>query len=687
VCSASLSQRDDVRLPGLNPGKAEAARLHHDRSIGLHTMNQVSSAVAKASPTRILIVTDDPGEGGVARYVTEISCGLAAAGATVIVAQTNPGEESGLKASRPGVEHVWLPYHTRAETDRLLGDTASSRAILKAARPDLVLFANCAPVSQMASTWSAAEAGIPYVIVEGFAAPYAEFTVMQAGLVHHQRILYERARAVIAVSQATLAILRSHYGLHPCKGEVIHYGRPAEFFRPRDPHVRDRIRRSLGIAAEAVVCLTAARCAEVKGFRYQIEAIRRLRATPAWQSLVFVWAGDGPLLEPFREQVQAEGLADRVLMLGQRNDVADLLDAADIFVLPSEHEGMPLAIIEAMAKGVGVIATSVSGIPEQLGDTGCLVPDPVVDPALTIDGLVTGITRWTEDRGLLEAAAASGRDRARRMFQSTRMIEQTRGVIERARLPPHDYASPGLAFLRLDDSFPNLAATTAAAVPWKHVRDEIPHAFYVDRRLPGTGCVNRDEAILLHNLALPFRGRRGLEIGCWIGWSAAHIAAAGVLLDVVDPALANPAMLETVRSSLRHAGVAEQVFLHDSASPAGIDQLARAGRRWAFIFIDGNHEAPHPLFDAATAVEFAEQDALVVFHDLASPDVAQALEYLRQRGWNTCIYSTTQIVGAAWRGQVTPPAHAPDPRVVWHVPKHLRQFPLAPTTAPIDRET
>ena len=93
-------------------------------------------------------------------------------------------------------------------------------------------------------------------------------------------------RGVIAVSQATLAQLHSHFGLHPHKGEVIHYGRPVEFFRPRDPQAHERIRRSLGIPPAAVVCLTAARFAEVKGFQDQIEAIRRLRNTKAWQTLV-----------------------------------------------------------------------------------------------------------------------------------------------------------------------------------------------------------------------------------------------------------------------------------------------------------------------------------------------------------------------------------------------------------------
>lgn len=62
-------------------------------------------------------------------------------------------------------------------------------------------------------------------------------------------------------------------------------------------------------------------------------------------------------------------------------DVAGLLDAADEFVVPSHHEGMPLSIMEAMTKGLAVAAKSVSGIPKELGLTGWLLPDPTIDPA------------------------------------------------------------------------------------------------------------------------------------------------------------------------------------------------------------------------------------------------------------------------------------------------------------------
>ena len=71
----------------------------------------------------------------------------------------------------------------------------------------------------------------------------------------------------------------------------------------------------------------------------------------------------------------------------------------------------------------------------------------------------------------------------------------------------------------------------------------------------------------------------------------------------------------------------------------------------------------HPLNDAKVCERYAEADALILFHDLASPDVAQGLNYLAGKGWNTMVYNTMQIMGVAWRGDVEPIAHIPEPRI------------------------
>jgi hypothetical protein len=96
------------------------------------------------------------------------------------------------------------------------------------------------------------------------------------------------------------------------------------------------------------------------------------------------------------------------------------------------------------------------------------------------------------------------------------------------------------------------------------------------------------------------------------------------------------------------------------------------------FFIDGDHEAAGPLMDAQVCEAFAEPDAMVMFHDLASPDVAKGLEYFRDRGWQTIVYQTAQIMGAAWRGNVEPIVHRPDARVAWPpLPAHLSGFEMS----------
>jgi hypothetical protein len=95
--------------------------------------------------------------------------------------------------------------------------------------------------------------------------------------------------------------------------------------------------------------------------------------------------------------------------------------------------------------------------------------------------------------------------------------------------------------------------------------------------------------------------------------------------------------------------------------------------RWPLFCIDGAHEGVAPL-RAVVCERFAEADAMILFHDLACPDVAAALAYLRARRWNVRLYQTMQIMGAAWRGNVQPVRHEPDPRVAWRLPEHLKTF-------------
>jgi glycosyltransferase involved in cell wall biosynthesis len=623
----------------------------------------------------VLLYTDDPDAGGVAQYNHALLGALASRGYRLTCVQSYADTPLTRRQAELGVRHVWLDYHTTRDFDRTVTDSAGAYQVLAACRPDLVIFSNGCPVSNFAARTVAGALGLPFVVVENFAAPF--LAERFAGLLAALAGQYARARAVIAVSQENLDVLRRYYRLPPEQGQVIYYGRPDLYFRPPDQAARARLRGELGVPPDGVLCFTAARLDPLKGHGFQLAAIDRLRKTPAWAPLSFAWAGTGPLAEELSQAVAAAALGDRVKLLGQRWDLPDLLDAADVFLLPSQAEGMPLAIMEAMARGLPVAASAVSGIPEELGDTGRLLPDPNADAAATVTALVETLTAWAADAGLRRSVGAACRQRAEELFREERMLAQTVAVVERALVPPGDYVTPGLAIVRPDACFPFMAVGDAAGCAWPYLRREVPHNWYVDSRIPTCGWLSRDEVQLLYHNARQFAGQPALEIGCFLGWSTCHLALAGVALDVIDPLLGRADFHQAVADALTAAGVLDRVRLIGSASPAAVELLGGQGRRWALLFIDGDHEGEAPLRDAEACARFATEDALILFHDLASPAVARGLDYLHDHGWQVLVYQTMQVMGAAWRGNVRPVAHQPDPGVAWTLPEHLRGYPVS----------
>ena len=110
------------------------------------------------------------------------------------------------------------------------------------------------------------------------------------------------------------------------------------------------------------------------------------------------------------------GATREIHLIGRTATVKRYLDAADMFVLPSVFEGMPVAVMEAMAKGLPVMATAVSGTSEALEKTGLLLPDPTVDSERTIASLTDALERWALNESLRREIGAGCRRRAERMF-------------------------------------------------------------------------------------------------------------------------------------------------------------------------------------------------------------------------------------------------------------------------------
>jgi glycosyltransferase involved in cell wall biosynthesis len=185
--------------------------------------------------------------------------------------------------------------------------------------------------------------------------------VAEADLSGAARVLRRTSRAVVAVSEASAERLR----VGGLSVEVIPNAVFAE--PPRVP--RAAVRGVLGIGPDVPVALCPARLEPQKRHDVLLEAWTRVAGA------ILLLAGDGSLRTELEHRAEELGVADRVRFLGTRCDVPDLLEAADVTVLTSDWEGMPIAVLESLASGRPVVASDVDGVREALaGGGGVLVP-------------------------------------------------------------------------------------------------------------------------------------------------------------------------------------------------------------------------------------------------------------------------------------------------------------------------
>lgn len=177
------------------------------------------------------------------------------------------------------------------------------------------------------------------------------------------------------------------------------------------------LRATLTGATARPIVLTTARLDKQKGLNYLLQAAAQV------PEAMFVIAGDGPERARTEAQINELGLVDRVILLGHRDDVPDLLASCDVFVLPSLFEGLPISVLEAMAAGRPVIATAIGGTDEAIihGESGLLVP-----PA-DANALGAAIRTVLSDRALAQRLGAAGQARVEERFSAAVMV---RGVVK-----------------------------------------------------------------------------------------------------------------------------------------------------------------------------------------------------------------------------------------------------------------
>ena len=218
-------------------------------------------------------------------------------------------------------------------------------------------------------------------------------------------------RRIIAVSEEVRRRYESE--LHVPGGRLV-VARNAIRVPGAPPTADAALRAALVDGRPDYVVITPARLHAQKGHTYLLQAAAQV------PDATFVFAGDGPLRMALEAEARHLGVATRCVFLGQRSDVPALLAAADLFVLPSLYEGLPVSVLEAMAAGRPVVATAIGGTDEAVTseETGLLVAPR--DPA----ALASAIRRLQADPALARRLAAAARGRVERDFSSEATARQ-----------------------------------------------------------------------------------------------------------------------------------------------------------------------------------------------------------------------------------------------------------------------
>jgi glycosyltransferase involved in cell wall biosynthesis len=218
------------------------------------------------------------------------------------------------------------------------------------------------------------------------------------------RLLCAIATVVIATSRA----VAQRFRWAPAKVRLVPNGIDLARFTPRRPS--GALREALGIPPLAPVAVSVGRHTPEKGYRHLVDAAALIEHVSPGVHWILV--GDGELRRELEARARGHGLGAQMHFPGWRDDVADVLALADVFVLPSESEGFGRVLVEAMAMGRPVVATAVGGVPDVVfgHETGVLV-----EPANPL-ALADGVRTLLDDSSRAARLGAAGRARAAASF-------------------------------------------------------------------------------------------------------------------------------------------------------------------------------------------------------------------------------------------------------------------------------
>jgi len=381
--------------------------------------------------SRLLIVTDDANMGGTYRVAEQLAKGLVKFFDVQFACTFNAKNAASCIAIATAGSRIHDYQVSERNLERSAFAVVEAEEILDKTFPDMLLLVEGAEIwSLLALKQVAKRRAIPYVtVVNLLSADCLErFTQLREPAIEAM----QGAHAIIFVSNASK---RSFEALLPqiCSPRfAIANSCPDKFFLATGEGVRAAVRKALGIGDNELVFLTAARIEPRKGQILCLEALERIRDRDNISGirLLLVGGGKSGHAHDLRKAIEKKELSDNVLYLGPRDDIPNLLEACDVFVLTSYAEGMPLSIIEAMAKARPVIATSVDGIREQIDDSsGIFVPSPSNSEAACVDAIADAMTFMRDNSTARVAMGKCARSRATRLFSEDRMIREYADIL------------------------------------------------------------------------------------------------------------------------------------------------------------------------------------------------------------------------------------------------------------------
>jgi glycosyltransferase involved in cell wall biosynthesis len=357
----------------------------------------------------ILHTEASSGWGGQELRVLDEAAGLRARGHDVRIAAP---------AAAPVVDAAGrrgIPVHVIPIDRRNWAGLSSLYRVIDAARPDVIVTHSSTDSWLTALATRLRRKSPPVVRMRHLSTPVAGGPL--------NRWLYGSAAAfVVTTGEAIRRMLIKRLALDPERVISIPTGVDLSRFRPAE---RGTARRALGLDGGESIIGIVATLRSWKGHRFLIDAIGDPRLAQA--RLIIV--GDGPQDAALRAKVAELGLGERVLFAGRRDDVAPWLNALDVFALPSTgNEGVPQALMQAMACAVPVVTTPVGGIGELVrdGETGLLVPPQ------DAGALAQAIAQLFANPELAGQLAASGRKLVEAKYTNTAMLDAMEKVLLRA---------------------------------------------------------------------------------------------------------------------------------------------------------------------------------------------------------------------------------------------------------------